>query len=50
MCINVRIQLALGLKRKYSFSHFRENSLRILTKIAETLMMWTSWGMGHKIE
>jgi hypothetical protein len=55
---NVRIQFPLGLKRKFSFSHLRENfrifakifakiSLRKLTKIAETLVMWTVWGMGH---
>jgi hypothetical protein len=44
MYSNIRIQLPLGLKQKFSFSNFRENfvfsrkiSVRKLTKIAETL-------------
>jgi hypothetical protein len=57
VCNNVRIQLPLELKRKFQFLHCRENfrifvetSQRKLTKIVETLMIWTTWGMGHKIE
>jgi hypothetical protein len=39
------------------FSHFQKNirifakiSYQKLKKISETLMMWTTWGMGPQIE
>jgi hypothetical protein len=54
MCCNVRMQLPLGLKRKLSFrifaKMFSKISLRKLTKIEVTLIMWTTWGMWHKVE
>jgi hypothetical protein len=59
MCSNVRIQLPLGLKRKFLFFYFANvfafsqnfsRKLKKNMKIAETLMMWTTWGMVHKIE
>jgi hypothetical protein len=47
----VKIQLPLGLKRKFSFSHFRKKfrfigkiSLGKLRKIAETLLIGTLLG------
>jgi hypothetical protein len=53
----VRIQLQIGLKQKFSFTHFHENfrestkilakvSLRKFTNMAEALMIWTSLGSG----
>jgi hypothetical protein len=61
---NVRIQLPLGPKRKFHFrifAKFSRNfcangkifakiSLRKLTLMAESLLMWNTWGMGHQIE
>jgi hypothetical protein len=42
MCSNVRFQMPLGQK---IFT-----KMLTLTKIGGKLMMWTTWGMGHKIE
>jgi hypothetical protein len=42
--VMLEFSCSLGLKRKILFTHFRK-----MTKIAETLIMWTIWGMLHKL-